>query len=122
MAIVRSVGGRSRVEFPVGKVLYESRAYITDLRISPDGEFVAFLDHPVSMGDDAGSVVVLTRAGSKVWASDLLYVTGGLAWASDGEVWFSAMEFGSETGWNKALYSAKPRRKDSFASQNVRAR
>ena len=55
LAIVREAQGRSRLEFPIGKVLYETTGYITHPRVSARGDAVAFLDHP-TQNDDAGSV------------------------------------------------------------------
>src|SRR4030095_5667010 len=45
LAIVREVGGKDRLECPAGKVLYETPGWISDLRVSPDGEHFAFFDH-----------------------------------------------------------------------------
>ena len=47
IAIVRRVGGRERIELPIGKVLYETTGWIGSIRLSPDGQHVAFADHPV---------------------------------------------------------------------------
>jgi hypothetical protein len=42
LAAVRWTGGGSRVEYPIGKTLYETRGYVSDLRVSPGGtHFVA---------------------------------------------------------------------------------
>jgi hypothetical protein len=92
LAVVRSIDGIDRLEFPIGKVLYESKGRITHARVSPRGDRVAFVDHadPV-LGFSAGSVVAVDRTGatktlSTDWAD--LY---GLAWRPDGrEVWFTA--------------------------------
>ena len=47
LAIVRDVGGRDRLEYPIGKVLYETGGWISHPRISRKGDSIAFLDHPV---------------------------------------------------------------------------
>ena len=57
LAIVRVVPGRMRIEYPIGKVLYETSAWVSHLRVSPRGDQVAFIDHPTP-GDDGGSVAV----------------------------------------------------------------
>jgi WD40 repeat protein len=44
LAILHDVGGKHRLEYPVGKVLYESTDPLANLRVSPDGETVAFLE------------------------------------------------------------------------------
>ena len=59
LAVVRNVGGRDRLEFPIGKVLYEtSGGWISYPRVSPKGDYVAFIDHP-NQGDDGGAVAVV---------------------------------------------------------------
>jgi Tol biopolymer transport system component len=89
-AVVRTVGDRQRLEFPVGKVLYETAGYISRPRLSPRGDRIAFLDHPVS-NDDRGVVATVDLAGrhqvlTREWIGEQ-----GLAWSPDGrEVWFDA--------------------------------
>jgi Tol biopolymer transport system component len=91
----RYVDGRYRLEFPVGKSVYESGGYISDVHIAPDGALVAFLDHPV-LGDDRGSVAVVDRAGKKRTLTGEYSSTQGLAWASGGkEIWFTGADKGS---------------------------
>jgi Tol biopolymer transport system component len=46
LAVVRRVGGKDRLEYPLGKVLYETAAWISYPRISPDGKLVSFIDNP----------------------------------------------------------------------------
>ncbi len=53
IAVTRLVNGRYRLEYPVGHVLYETDGYVSDVRVSPKGELVAFADHPL-FGDDGG--------------------------------------------------------------------
>jgi eukaryotic-like serine/threonine-protein kinase len=99
IAVVRVVPGRMRIEYPIGKVLYETSAWVGHPRVSPDGERVAFIDHPTP-GDDGGSVAVVDRAGKKTNVSAPFATAQGLAWSPDGEIWFTATEVGS----NRALY------------------
>jgi eukaryotic-like serine/threonine-protein kinase len=95
LALARHVNGQFRLEYPPGKILYETSGYISDLRFSPTGDQIAFLDHPV-FGDDRGYVSVVDRQGHrKVLAGDF-YSEQGLAWSPKGdEIWFTAAE-GSE--------------------------
>jgi eukaryotic-like serine/threonine-protein kinase len=95
LAVVRNVDGRDRLEYPIGKVLYEtSGGWISYPRVSPKGDSVAFMDHP-NQGDDGGSVAVVDVSGHKRELTREWYGTQGLAWAPDGqEVWFTASELG----------------------------
>ena len=102
MAIVRIQGGFSQLEFPIGKVLYKAPVgWIGDPRISPKGDRIAFLEHPL-LADDGGSVAVVDMAGShktlvKNWISE-----DGLAWSPNGEeIWFTA----THEGLGRALYA-----------------
>jgi eukaryotic-like serine/threonine-protein kinase len=93
-AIVRIQSRESVIEYPLGKLLYRTAGTISDLRISPTGDALAFMEHPVR-GDDAGVVKLIDGSGAAKdltgnWAS-----AGGLAWTSSGkEIWFTAGQFG----------------------------
>ena len=101
LAVVRDVGGRDRLEFPVGKVLYETAGWISDPRVSPKGDLVAFLDHP-ARGDDGGSVAVVDLSGKRKTLTRSFESAQGLAWLpGGGEIWFTAAVSGS----NRALHS-----------------
>jgi DNA-binding winged helix-turn-helix (wHTH) protein/Tol biopolymer transport system component len=101
LAVVRQVGDKSRLEFPVGKVLYESPGWIATPRFSPSGDSIAFLDHPV-VPDDRGSVVMVDLKGNKRTLSGFWESLRGLAWSPNGnEVWFSA----TRSGIARALYA-----------------
>jgi hypothetical protein len=89
LAVSRNVGGRDRLEFPMGKVLAETGGYFSDLRFSPDGKRIAFFEHPIRF-DDRGSVAVVDLSGRKTTLSDGYWAEEGLAWSADGrEVIFS---------------------------------
>ncbi len=104
LAVVRSVAGKTRLEYPIGKVLYETGGWLSHPRVSPKGDLVAFLDHP-TLGDDEGSVVVVDRSGkSTVLAKD--WITAyGLVWSGDGkEIWFTATRVGvARSIWSVTL-------------------
>jgi eukaryotic-like serine/threonine-protein kinase len=95
LAVVHHVLGRSRLEFPVGKILYESAGWITNIRFAPSGDLIAFLDHP-SLWDDRGSVRIVDRNAQVRTLSSEWQALGGLAWRPDGkEVWFTAAKVGN---------------------------
>ncbi len=90
LAIIRDVNGKDRLEYPIGKVLYEVSGYVSDLRFSPSGDRIAFFEHPVKY-DDRGEVVVVDLAGKSRVLSRGYAAEEGLAWSRDGkEVLFSA--------------------------------
>jgi serine/threonine protein kinase/Tol biopolymer transport system component len=101
LAVVRAPNWRYRLEFPVGKVLYETTGWISHPRVSPKGDSVAFLDHPVS-GDDLGSVAIVDRSGKKRTLSTGWGSVQGLAWSASGdEIWFTA----GRTAVSRTLYA-----------------
>ena len=109
LAIVRDVGGRNRLEYPLGKVLYETGGWISHPRISPKGDYVAFLDHPLQ-GDDSGSVAIVDLSGVKKKLSGDWYSVQGLAWSADGrEVWFTATETGLDRDLSAVNLSGEKR-------------
>jgi len=101
MAVVRYAfaADASWIEYPVGKVIYRGAAWIGNLRISPDGNLLAFAEH-INVGDD-GRVTIIDRNGSRKFQSQVFDSLQGLAWRPDGkEVWFTAAPIGAD----RALY------------------
>jgi len=95
LAIVRDVGGRRQLEFPIGTAIYESAGYLSHARVSPRGDLVAFVDHPVR-GDNSGSVAIVDLAGRKRTLSSPANAITGLQWRSAGEeLLFTAARSGS---------------------------
>jgi Tol biopolymer transport system component len=104
MAVVHAPGWRYRLEYPVGTVLYETTGWISHPRVSPTGDAVAFLDHPI-FGDDRGSVALVDRAGNKKTLTADWGSTQGLDWSVSGtEIWFTAVA----SGMSRALYAVTP--------------
>jgi hypothetical protein len=94
LAIVRDPGRgqKSRLEFPPGKLLYETDGHISFPRVSPDGRTIAFFDHPF-WGDDQGFVAVVDLAGKKKTLTRHFESLRGLAWSPSGdEIWFTGAE------------------------------
>jgi Tol biopolymer transport system component len=101
LAVVRYVNGRSRLEYPIGKMIYETAGYISYPRISPKGDQVAFVDHQIQW-DNRGRVALIDQSGKKTFLSQESVGQEGLAWSADGsEVWFTS----SESGAAQALYA-----------------
>src|SRR5438309_1317258 len=101
LAVVRDFGGRNRLEYPVGKSLYETGGWIGHPRVSPKGNLIAFLDHP-NQGDDSGSLAIVDLKRNKRILSGEWFTVQGLAWSPDGsEIWFTA----SKSGTDRTLYA-----------------
>jgi eukaryotic-like serine/threonine-protein kinase len=83
LAVVHTVGGKDRIEFPIGKALYETDV-IQSIRFSPRGDRFAIIQ-------DEGDVVTVDLSGkamtlSKGWGNNC----GDVVWRPDGrEIWFS---------------------------------
>jgi len=100
-AIVHEVEGRKRLEFPLGKMIYQADGWIGNPRVGPDGKIVAIIDHP-QPGDDGGAVAVVDLSGKKKTLSDGWDSIQGLTWSPDGsEIWFTA----TRTGGDRSLYA-----------------
>ena len=101
LVVVRDFGGRNRLEYPIGKPLYETGGWIGHPRFSPKGDLIAFIDHPVQ-GDDSGSLAVIDLNGNKKTLSGEWFTIQGVAWSPDGkEIWFTA----SKSGVDRTLYA-----------------
>ena len=79
----------SALQFPPDKTIYTpARGWLSDVRFSPDGKYLAFEEH-VPFGDD-GKLVVIDRTGKKIAESPHYDSINSLAWSGNDEVWFTA--------------------------------
>jgi WD40 repeat protein len=109
LVIVRDVGSRRRLESPIDHVLCQTAGYISSARLSPKGDAIAFLDHPVR-GDDAGFAAVVDLAGHKRILSGPYSATGGLQWSPAGdEVWFGGARGGGRVDLRAVTLSGRER-------------
>ncbi len=89
LAAVRLTDGRTNLEYPLGKAIYKTEGWISDARVSPDGERVAFIDHPI-LFDSRGSIMVVDRSGNRKSLTNTFSDVLGLAWHPSGkEIWFT---------------------------------
>jgi eukaryotic-like serine/threonine-protein kinase len=101
LAISLGQSGSEQLEFPIGKVLFKTPGWIGDPRISPTGDRIAFLAHPV-IGDDGGSVAVVDLHGKVTALSSGWVSAEGLVWSPSGkEIWFTA----TKAGVSRALFA-----------------
>jgi eukaryotic-like serine/threonine-protein kinase len=121
LAVVRVIGGKRQLEFPLGKPFYETSGALLNPRVSPRGDAVAVIHSTYSADellliDVHGQRTVLRTvptaeesrgplpraAGARVFphGSPRSAVPTGLAWSPNGEeVWFSSRD---------ALWAASP--------------
>jgi eukaryotic-like serine/threonine-protein kinase len=101
LAVARWEEGKSRLEFPVGNVLFQSPGWISHPRVSPSGDRIAFIEHE-RLGA-AGQVRVITPGGSvEDWGPRFSPVLG-LAWTRGGSELIVAAAFHDsdlESLWN----------------------
>jgi Tol biopolymer transport system component len=96
LAVIDHVANKWRVQYPVGKVLLEVDNWLSDERVSPDGQQIALFRHPPNV-DDRGDLIVVDRSGKLRVLSGGWESLEGLAWAPSGkEVWFSAADSGEQ--------------------------
>ena len=97
LAVIEGDQHTWRLQYPIGKVLLETNNWISDVRVSPDGQQLAFFRHPAAVVDDRGDVVLMDRAGHTRTLSSGWSSLEGMAWAPSGrELWFSAAQSGEQ--------------------------
>jgi dipeptidyl aminopeptidase/acylaminoacyl peptidase len=100
LAVLRHVNGKTRIEYPIGTLKYETPHYIRDLRVSPDGARLAILEQSqgefeIALIENAAPVTIARGWGRGV---------RGIAWSPDGqEIWVS----GTASAAPPALYAVK---------------
>jgi tRNA A-37 threonylcarbamoyl transferase component Bud32/Tol biopolymer transport system component len=108
-ALVRETDRGTQMEFPPGKVIYRTAGYVSEPRIAPSGDRIAFLDHPLPT-DNRGSVAVIDRQGNKKTLTGEFLAAQGLAWSPKGdEIWFTAAKIGDRLELWAVTLSGKER-------------
>ena len=101
LAVARRVQGKTRIEFPAGRTVYETAGEIPYLRLSRNGES-AFVEQDAS---HRYSVNLIRGSGPRVVLSRGWAFVGGLAWRPDeNEIWFA----GRRGPGRNALYAVTP--------------
>jgi eukaryotic-like serine/threonine-protein kinase len=89
---------QNTIEFPPGRVLVRTNEPITHLRVSPDGQRIAYLALAAGSGanGEARGAVRLLEHGRVRTLTDAWASVQGIAWSPDGhEVWFAASRSGN---------------------------
>lgn len=104
MALVRHTEGKYRVEYPRGKVIYESSKPLGFVRIAPGGKSLAIAQSAGEWGD-AGQVLVLDGSGNQLTHSQMYVSLEGIAWPPSGEeVWLAGT---TDAGWADSIYALR---------------
>jgi serine/threonine protein kinase/Tol biopolymer transport system component len=95
LAVVRAIDAKYVLEYPQGKVLYQTNGWLNNIQISPDEKLIAFMDHPTA-GDDRGTVNIVDLEGKVKALTTEFASESGLHWSRDGkEIWFTGSPEGS---------------------------
>ncbi len=109
LAMVRSTGeagGQSWIEYD-GRTLHTTAGSIRFLRVSRDGQRLAFLEDPTRRGSSGSVVTVDVRSGAVTRLTDNWDNARGLSWSPRGdEVWFTA----AQPGLNRIVRGVNLRR------------
>ena len=109
-----AVGGGSQIEYPQGQVLYKTEHIISFLRVSPDGQHVAFLVDEGAQRGPSGFVSVVDRSGRVTRLTAEWESVRGLAWSANGkEIWFTA----AKSSENRALRAVTLDKKERVVYQ-----
>ena len=106
LAVCRVVGSRSRLEYPIGKVLYETPGWVNGVRISPDGTLLAFVDH-IQRGNNDGFLRIVDATGKLRLAGPFMPGFVGLAWSpKSDEVWWGGIQATSIDGKTRTVWAS----------------
>lgn len=115
LAVCRVVGNRSRLEYPIGKVLYESAGWVSSVRVSSDGRHLAFFDHSQA-GNNDGFLKIIDSQGAVRVNGPFVRGAFGTAWSPDGrEVWYGSIAATSLDGKSRAVWTSPNANVDDVA-------
>ena len=97
-AVIREVEGATRLEYPIGKALYQTAGWMSYPRVAPNGRRVSFLHHP-TLGDNAGDFMDVDLEGKARHLAGPFDNVWGNAWRPDGAtMWISPTRPGGSPG------------------------
>jgi DNA-binding winged helix-turn-helix (wHTH) protein len=108
LAITYHAQGKARLEFPIGTLRYECATWIGNVRVSPKGDIVAFIEYDEPFGDSG--VVHVVGPNLNVRLTRDYGSARGLAWSPTGaEIWYTASDVG---GSGRSLHAVDLRGHD----------
>jgi len=114
LAAIQITGGEYQLQFPIGKLLYETQGKLGWLSFSPRGDWLAFIEYPL-ISDVAGELKIIDLEGRTTTLASGWRTVRGVHWSSSGdEIWVTASEHGramqlysvSLTGTKRLLFNA----------------
>jgi len=109
MAVVRDYADHGRLEYPIGKVLYQKEhGKLGGPSFSPDGRSIAIWEETADQGE---AIALVDLAGKKrVLSSGWANIeAGGMVWnPKTGEIWFSGRERSGGAFSHLALHAISP--------------
>ncbi len=85
MAVIRRAGDRARLEYPIGTVLHEATGWLNNLRFSPDGHWLAFIEHS-ERGDNTGRLRLLDLTQRSLVEGPRIIGTSSFTWSRRGDI------------------------------------
>ena len=98
LAVIRAEppGGGPRLEYPIGKGLYQTEGWLSHPRFSPKRDEIAFAEHPVKADDNGHVSLVDVHGNKRSLTGNYFGGLRGVAWTPSGdEVWYTAGEGGT---------------------------
>ena len=105
LAVTLAGAGSDRIEYPIGKTIYETAGFIYDMRLSPDGNSVAIEEtRAQTFQGGTGWIGVIDRSGKRTTLHEGWVRNCGVAWLPDGKEIVYAVP--DSTGSYREFYAA----------------
>ena len=92
LAVLHRVGSKVQLEMPPRHVLYQTAGSLGQVRVSPTGKWLAFVENPVPR-DTRGRVIIMDATGRVSVQTPEWATVSAVAWSADGrEAWFTASQ------------------------------
>jgi len=107
LAVVHAVEGKYKLEYPIGRIVYETNGALGYLHLSPDGSLLAFVER-FERSSTRGAVRVVDRQGHQRALGPEFINVAGTAWTPEGDgVAFAGATSGVRRWLNVAKLSGK---------------